>query len=81
MVRFSHPVGGGDELGEVFEEQFDHLRVVVLGGQVDRLLAAVVGRVGVTPDLNQRAAHLDLTRLGRQMQRGVLGLPAGGVPS
>ena len=65
----------------MLEEQFDHLRVVVLSGQVDWLLAAVIRGVSVAPDLNQRAADLDLTRLGSQMERCVLCLRRSGQRS
>ena len=65
-------VGSGNERRLVLQEQFDDFGMILLGGQVDHLLAQFVGRFQIGAQFDQQAAHLQLAGAGRQMQRRLL---------
>jgi NAD(P)-dependent dehydrogenase (short-subunit alcohol dehydrogenase family) len=51
------------------QEQLDHLDIAVLGGFVERGIAAVLGRVDVGAGCQQQPAHLDVAARGRRVER------------
>lgn len=71
LQRWPYLVSGRDQLRGGLEEEFHHLRVVAHRRHVHRLLPRVVGGVRVGAELQQRVAHLQVPRLGRQVQRGL----------
>ena len=61
-------VGGGDEGRVLLEKQFDNVGVVVLRCHVDGFLAQLIHGFRIGSEFQEKAAHVQLTRSGRQLQ-------------